>query len=39
MYAGIHYRSDIAAGQQLGRAVGQWAIDRDRQVGLLKAIH
>jgi membrane-associated phospholipid phosphatase len=26
MYAGIHYRFDITAGQDLGRAVGQWAI-------------
>ena len=26
MYAGIHYRFDITAGQELGAAVGQWAI-------------
>jgi membrane-associated phospholipid phosphatase len=26
MYAGIHYRFDITAGQDLGRAVGQWAL-------------
>ena len=26
MYAGIHYRFDITAGQNLGVAVGQWAI-------------
>jgi membrane-associated phospholipid phosphatase len=26
MYAGIHYRFDITAGQDLGRAVAQWAI-------------
>jgi membrane-associated phospholipid phosphatase len=26
MYAGIHYRFDITAGQDLGAAVGQWAI-------------
>jgi membrane-associated phospholipid phosphatase len=39
MYAGIHYRSDIAAGKELGTAVGQWAVARDRELGLLKAIH
>jgi hypothetical protein len=38
MYAGIHYRFDITAGQNLGNAVGQWAIARD-QTGLLAAIH
>ena len=26
MYAGIHYRFDISAGQNLGVAVGQWAL-------------
>jgi len=26
MYAGIHYRFDIAAGRNLGEAVGQWAL-------------
>jgi membrane-associated phospholipid phosphatase len=26
MYAGIHYRFDIDAGRELGRAVGEWAI-------------
>ena len=26
MYGGIHYRFDIVAGQNLGRAVAQWAI-------------
>jgi membrane-associated phospholipid phosphatase len=26
MYAGIHYRFDITAGQDLGRAVGAWAL-------------
>jgi membrane-associated phospholipid phosphatase len=26
MYAGIHYRFDIIAGQDLGRAVAEWAI-------------
>lgn len=39
MYAGIHYRFDIMAGQNLGKAVGQWAIGLDRQSGLLGAIH
>ena len=26
MYGGIHYRFDIVAGQNLGRAVAEWAI-------------
>jgi membrane-associated phospholipid phosphatase len=26
LYAGIHYRFDITAGANLGRAVAQWAI-------------
>jgi membrane-associated phospholipid phosphatase len=26
LYAGIHYRFDITAGADLGRAVAQWAI-------------
>jgi hypothetical protein len=26
MYAGIHYRFDITAGQDLGVAVGRWAL-------------
>ena len=38
MYAGIHSRFDITAGANLGNAVGQWAISRDQQGGLL-AIH
>ncbi len=38
MYAGIHYRFDITAGKNLGDAVGQWAIARDRQSGLLNAL-
>ena len=38
MYAGIHYRFDITAGENLGRSVGQLAIARD-QTGLLSAIH
>jgi len=29
MYGGIHYRFDIAAGQQLGRNVAAWAIAHD----------
>jgi membrane-associated phospholipid phosphatase len=29
MYAGIHYRFDITAGRDLGRAVGQWAIGHE----------
>ena len=29
MYAGIHYRFDITAGRDLGRAVAQWAIDHE----------
>jgi membrane-associated phospholipid phosphatase len=39
MYAGIHYRFDITAGANLGRAVGEWTIARDRQTGFLKALH
>lgn len=38
MYAGIHYRTDINAGQALGTAVAQWAIALDRHPGLLAAI-
>jgi membrane-associated phospholipid phosphatase len=29
MYGGIHYRFDIAAGQQLGRSAAAWAIAHD----------
>jgi len=29
MYAGLHYRFDIVAGQQLGRDVAEWAIAHD----------
>ena len=32
MYAGIHYRFDITAGQDLGRAVAQWAIGHANQL-------
>jgi membrane-associated phospholipid phosphatase len=38
MYAGIHYRFDVKAGQDLGSAVARWAIARDRRPGLLAAI-
>jgi membrane-associated phospholipid phosphatase len=39
MYAGIHYRFDITAGKTLGDAIGQWAIARDRQAGLLSGMY
>ena len=29
MYAGIHYRFDITAGQDLGRAVALWALGHE----------
>ena len=29
IYAGFHFRFDVTAGQELGRAVGQWALDHD----------
>ena len=38
MYAGIHYRFDIEAGQTLGRAVAEWAISIDNRDGMLAAI-
>ena len=38
MYAGIHYKFDITAGQELGVAVGQLAIELDRGQGLLAAL-
>ncbi|HSL71494.1 MAG TPA: phosphatase PAP2 family protein [Longimicrobiales bacterium] len=38
MYAGIHYRFDILAGQNLGAAVARLAIDTDRNAGLLSVI-
>ena len=38
MYGGIHYRSDIVSGEQLGRATAQWAIGIDRQQGLLSVL-
>ena len=38
MYAGIHYRFDIDAGQVLGRFVADWAIGIDNRDGLLSAL-
>jgi PAP2 superfamily protein len=38
MYGGIHYRFDITAGQNLGRAVAGWAIALDEDIGLLAAM-
>ena len=38
MYAGIHYRFDIAAGQTLGNHVGNLAVSIDRSSGLLAAL-
>jgi membrane-associated phospholipid phosphatase len=38
MYAGIHYRFDVAAGQQLGAAVADWVIGIDERTGLLAAL-
>ena len=38
IYAGLHYRFDITAGQILGRAVGRWAVAYDRENGLLSAV-
>jgi membrane-associated phospholipid phosphatase len=38
MYAGIHYRTDITAGQTLGNSVAQLAISLDQNPGLLAAI-
>jgi len=35
MYAGIHYRFDIDAGQELGTSVGKYAIRFDNRRGLL----
>ncbi|HLV25389.1 MAG TPA: phosphatase PAP2 family protein [Gemmatimonadales bacterium] len=39
MYGGIHFRSDITAGEQLGRLTAQHALGIDRQQGLLSALH
>jgi hypothetical protein len=38
IYAGIHYRFDVEAGQALGRSVAEWAIHYDRTNGLLAAL-
>jgi membrane-associated phospholipid phosphatase len=38
IYAGIHYRIDVEAGQQLGRSVAQWAVRIDQRKGLLSAV-
>jgi len=38
MYAGIHYRFDIDAGQDLGTSVGEYAIRFDERKGLLDRI-
>ena len=38
IYAGIHYRFDVTAGQILGRAVGAQVLRFDRENGLLSAI-
>ena len=38
MYAGIHYRFDVAAGQALGAAVARWVIGVDERTGLLAAM-
>ena len=38
IYGGIHYRSDIDAGRVLGQSVARWAIDYDREHGLLAAV-
>ena len=38
MYAGIHYRFDIDAGQDLGTSVGEYAIRFDERQGLLDRI-
>jgi membrane-associated phospholipid phosphatase len=38
IYAGIHYRFDVDAGQTLGNAVAEWALGYDRKNGLLAAV-
>jgi hypothetical protein len=38
MYGAIHYRSDITAGEQLGRSTAQHAINIDKQQGLLSVL-
>jgi hypothetical protein len=39
IYAGIHFRFDVSAGQALGRSVAAAAIAYDRANGLLAAVH
>jgi hypothetical protein len=39
IYAGIHFRFDILAGQALGRSVAGAALAYDRANGLLAAVH
>jgi membrane-associated phospholipid phosphatase len=34
MYGGIHYRFDVTTGQQLGRAVAEWALSTEKTRGL-----
>ena len=38
IYAGIHFRMDVEAGQALGRSVARWAVGYDRTKGLLSAV-
>ena len=38
VYAGVHYRFDTSAGNELGDVVAQWAIGVDRSAGLLSRI-
>jgi membrane-associated phospholipid phosphatase len=38
IYAGIHFRFDVTAGQALGRAVARTALAYDRTNGLLAAV-
>jgi membrane-associated phospholipid phosphatase len=38
VYGGIHYTFDVAAGQALGREVGEWALRYDRKHGLLATL-
>jgi membrane-associated phospholipid phosphatase len=38
VYAGIHYKFDVAAGQTLGREAAQQALNYDRTHGLLSAV-
>lgn len=38
LYGGIHFRSDLSAGEQLGRSTAQHAITLDKQLGLLSVL-